>query len=242
MNEIIHGDSLEILKTLPDESVDCVVTSPPYNVGIDYGENFDDEKEWGVYFSLMRGILKEIFRTTRDGGRVCWNIPSFSSRQNLYFEFNKLFREVGFMQYAEIIWDKHQISSRTAWGSFASASQPNILPRHEYILVFYKGNKNYGKGEDDINKDNFIKWTDGMWSFAPETNSTHPAPYPIELPSRCIQMFSFVGDKILDPFAGSCTTLIAAKQLGRECICIEKEEQYVKIGKERLASMTIPLF
>lgn len=233
-NKILQGDCLQVMKQIPSGSVDCTVSSPPYNVGIDYGD-FNDEKQWKEYRNLMEDVLTELFRITRNGGRVCWNIPSFSSRQNLYFIFQEILRKVGFFQYAEIIWDKGQISSRTAWGSFASASEPNILPSHEYILVFYKGEKNHGVGENTISKENFIKWTDGMWSFTPETNSEHPAPFPIELPQRCIEMFSYKGETIFDPFIGSGTTALAAKKVGRKYIGVELSEKYVRIANERLA-------
>lgn len=233
MNKIINGDCLEVMKGFEPESIDLVVTSPPYNVGIEY-KNTDDEKAWELYIEQMQAVLYELFRVVRSGGRVCWNIPSFSSRQNLYEIFLSLFRKVGFLQYAEIIWNKKQISSRTAWGSFKSASQPNILPSHEYILVFYKENKNHGKGQDDITKEQFIKWTDGMWSFTPETNSKHPAPYPKELASRCIKMFSYVGETILDPFIGSGTTARVCKDNNRNYIGIDISPDYCKIAEDRL--------
>lgn len=239
--ELIQGDCLEKMKEIPDGSIDLVVSSPPYNVGIEYNSH-DDNKEWAEYEKWMADILVEMYRIVRDGGRVCWNIPSFSSRQNLYRIFSSLFDDAGFKQYAEIIWDKKQISSRTAWGSFQSASQPNILPSHEYILVFYKGNKNHGTGENDIAKDNFIKWTDGMWSFKPETNSSHPAPYPVELPQRCMQMFSYVGETILDPFMGSGTTGVACKNLNRNFIGIELDHAYFKIAQDRINSIPEKLF
>lgn len=230
---VIHGDCVEVIGTLPAGSVDLIVSSPPYNVGIEY-TNSDDEKSWQEYRKQMTDVSKAMFSILRDGGRLCWNIPSFSSRLNLYFLFQDLFFQAGFKQYAEVIWDKKQISSRTAWGSFCSASEPNLLPRHEYILVFYKGSKNHGKGESDINKDNFIKWTDAMWELQPETNSDHPAPFPIELPSRCIQMFSFVGETVLDPFVGSGTTLRAAANLKRKGIGIDISPEYCAKAEDRL--------
>ena len=232
--QIIQGDCLEVMRTFADKSFDLVLTSPPYNVGIDYGEDFDDNKEWEDYRAFLKQICEEMYRVLRIGGRVCWNVPSFSSRQNLYFDSLTAFYSAGFKQYAEIIWDKKQISSRTAWGSFQSASEPNILPSHEYLLVFYKGEKNLGEGENDIAKENFIRWTDGMWSFPPETNSNHPAPFPIELSNRCLQMFSYVEANILDPFCGSGTTLRSAKNLNRNALGIEISPEYCEIARSRL--------
>lgn len=231
-------DCLIAMKQMPDKCVDLTISSPPYNVGIEY-DSRNDNQEWDEYKKMMGNILLEMYRITRIGGRVCWNVPSFSSRQNLYEIFLSLFQQSGFKQYAEIIWNKKQISSRTAWGSFQSASQPNILPSHEYILVFYKEEKNHGDGKNDISKDNFIKWTDGMWSFNPETKSEHPAPYPIELPHRCIQMFSYIDENVFDPFLGSGTTAVAAKYLKRNFIGIEISPAYCAIARDRLRQETL---
>lgn len=232
-NKVYCGNCLHIMAQMSDNVVDLSITSPPYNVGIEYN-NTDDNKEWKQYIDTMSSVVKELYRITRSGGRVVWNIPSFSSIQNLYEIFLSIFRNSGFKQYAEIIWCKNQISSRTAWGSFASASEPNILPSHEYILVFYKDCKNHGKGEDSIDKNNFIRYTDGMWRISPETNSNHPAPFPIELPNRCIEMFSYVGELVFDPFCGSGTTLRSAKNLKRNYIGVDISEQYCNIANKRL--------
>lgn len=232
-NNIYDVSCIEGLKQMDDSSVDMFISSPPYNVGIEYGA-YGDTKPWEEYELFMENLLTEMFRVLRDGGRVAWNIPSFSSKQNLYEIFLKLFRKVGFMQYAEIIWDKKQISSRTAWGSWLSASQPNILPSHEYILVFYKNNKNYGKGKSDITKEEFISWTNGMWSFKPETKSKHPAPFPVELPYRLIKFFTYPDDLVIDPFMGSGTTALACIKTGRKCIGFEIDPAYIAMASERI--------
>lgn len=223
------------MPTLAEGSIDLIVSSPPYNVGIEYGAH-DDNQAWEDYDKFMLGVIQQMYRVLRDGGRVCWNIPSFSSRQNLYERFLGLFRKAGFQQYAEIIWNKKQISSRTAWGSFNSPSQPNILPSHEYILVFYKGNKNHGKGKSDLVKEEFIPWTNGMWEFKPETKSDHPAPFPIELPYRCVKMFSYPGAVVLDPFMGSGTTALACIKTNRNFLGFEKDPQWLALANSRIAA------
>lgn len=233
MNTIENISCLDGLRHLADNSIDLIVSSPPYNVGIMYS-GYEDNKSWEKYDEFMGDILKEAFRVVRDGGRVAWNIPSFSSRQNLYERFLRLFRVAGFLQYAEVIWNKNQISSRTAWGSWLSPSQPNILPSHEYILVFYKNQKNYGKGHADITKEEFIPWTNGMWEIRPETKSKHPAPFPVELPYRLIKFLTYPGDVVLDPFSGSGTTAIAAVRTGRRYIGFELDEGYTRMANERI--------
>jgi len=236
VNKIICGDVLDIIRDIPSNTIDLSVSSPPYNVGIKYDEH-DDEMDWKKYEDWMNLIMVELYRILRDGGRVCWNIPSFSSRQNLYQLSHKIFFNSGFNQYAEIIWDKKQISSRTAWGSFCSASEPNILPRHEYILVFYKNTKNFGKGQSDISKEDFIKWTDGMWEINPETKSDHPAPFPEELPQRLLQMFSYPENIVIDPFGGSGTVAYVAKKFNRKFIHIDISKKYCAEAKRRVQSI-----
>ncbi len=231
--QITLSDCIKGMEAMGDGSVDLVVTSPPYNVGIEYGAH-DDDKGWDEYEKTMRSVISNLFRVVRDGGRVCWNIPSFSSRQNLYETFLRLFREAGFKQYAEIIWNKDQISSRTAWGSFCSASEPNILPSHEYILVFYKGSKNHGAGESDLTKEEFIPWTNGMWNIRPETDSNHPAPFPLALPKRLIKMFTYPGRLVMDPFMGSGTSGVAAVELGRSFIGFELDPKWHEMAQARI--------
>lgn len=235
-NKIICGTVESVLKEIPSNSLDLCISSPPYNVGIEYDEH-DDNMEWKKYEEWMSVITDELFRTLRDGGRVCWNIPSFSSRQNLYQLFYKLFEKSGFKQYSEIIWDKKQISSRTAWGSFCSPSEPNILPRHEYVLIFYKNTKNFGKGKTDISKEEFIKWTDGMWEINPETKSGHPAPFPEELPERLMKMFSYPESIVVDPFGGSGTVAYVAKKFNRRFIHIDISKKYCSESKKRVKSI-----
>lgn len=223
---------------LEDNSLDLVVTSPPYNVGIKY-DSIDDSKQWADYRNWIKEVISTVFLKLKEGGRVVWNIASYSSLKNWYKLFVDLFEECGFKQYAEIIWDKKQISSRTAWGSFKSASQPNILPRHEYVLVFYKGVKNHGKGKNNITNQEFVKWTDGMWEIRPETNSSHPAPFPVELAIRAIKMFSHIGDIVLDPFMGSGTTAIACQRTDRKFIGFEISQEYVNVANRRIAQITL---
>ena len=131
INKIICGDCLEVMKGIPDGSIDMIITSPPYNVGIDY-EIYDDKILFEKYAEFHSLLASEMFRVIRTGGRIAWNIPSFSPTQNLYDIFLGVFKKAGFKQYCEIVWDKKQVCSRTAWGSFCSANSP-VIPRKRRI-------------------------------------------------------------------------------------------------------------
>ena len=118
------------------------------------------------------------------------------------------------------------------------ASAPYVIAPVELIVILYKDQwkKTSGSGESDMNKEEFMEWTNGLWTFPGESKKRigHPAPFPLELPRRCIKLFSYVGDTVLDPFMGSGTTLIAAHSNKRHGIGIEVDEDYCKLAKERI--------
>ncbi|RLG41385.1 MAG: site-specific DNA-methyltransferase, partial [Thermoproteota archaeon] len=115
---------------------------------------------------------------------------------------------------------------------------PYVIAPVEVIVVLYRNRwkKTSGSGISDITREEFIEWTNGMWTFSGESRKRigHPAPFPLELPKRCIKLFSFVGDIVLDPFLGSGTTLIACALLGRRGIGVEIDRNYCELAKNRL--------
>ena len=119
-----------------------------------------------------------------------------------------------------------------------SASAPYVIAPVELITIFYKNTwkKTSGSKQSDITRDEFMAWTNGLWTFNGESKKRvgHPAPFPLELPKRCIKMFSYVGDTVLDPFMGSGTTLIAAGQLGRKGIGVDVDKGYCKLAQARI--------
>jgi len=152
-------------------------------------------------------------------------------------------KEIGFRYHSTIIWNEGNISRRTAWGSWMSASAPYVIAPVELIVVLYREHwkRRSGTGQSDIARQEFIDWTNGLWTFNGESKKRtgHPAPFPVELPRRCIKLFSFVGDTVLDPFMGSGTTLAAAAGCGRKAIGIEIEERYCALALARLEN---PIF
>lgn len=237
INQIINADCLDILRELPDKCIDMVITSPPYNLNIAYN-SYSDNLPYKDYLEWCKQWIKECFRILKPSGRIAINIPletNLNGKKFIESDYSNILKE-DFIETAFILWDKQNVTSRTAWGSFCSPSNPNIIQPMECILVYSKeGRKKEGnKDFIDITKEAFIENTLGVWKIQPEKDRTHPAPFPIELPKRIMQMFTYVGDIVLDCFSGSGTTAVACHNLKRRFICIEKDEDYYKASVERL--------
>jgi DNA modification methylase len=239
-NKIIIGDSEEVLKQLPDNCIDLIFTSPPYNFGLDYS-NSEDGINWKSYFDKLFRIFDECIRVLKYGGRIIVNIqPLFSDYIPTHHIISNFFISRKLIWKAEIIWDKNNYNCKyTAWGSWKSPSNPYLKYTWEFLEVFCKGSiKHYGKKElADISADEFKKWTIARWDIPPEMRMKefgHPAMFPEELARRVIKLFSFKGDIVLDPFNGAGTTTVVAKRLGRTYIGIDISEEYCKMAMERI--------
>ena len=243
-NQIICGDSRNI--PLPDNCVHLVVTSPPYNASKEYDENLS----LGEYLSLLRDVFSECYRVLTPGGRMVVNVANLGRKPYipLTSHVNLIMHELGFLHRGEVIWDKSaSAGSSCAWGSFQSASNPCLRDIHEYLLMYSKGDYKLPRTKkeretgriDTIEKEDFIQQTKSIWAFSTESarRVNHPAPFPVELPKRCIEMFTFAGDVVLDPFLGSGTTAVAAKQAGRTFIGIDLSADYCEIAENRLAAI-----
>jgi len=237
LNTIIHASS-EKMAELPDASVHLMVTSPPYNVGKDYDENLTLEE----YLSFLRSVWKETRRALVPGGRACINIANLGRKPYipLHTFIARDMNELGFLMRGEIIWDKAaSASSSTAWGSWQSASNPILRDVHEYILVFSKGDFRREKLDgrtDTITREEFLEFTKSVWTFAAESARKigHPAPFPVELPYRLIQLYTYSGEVVLDPFMGSGQTALAAKKAGRSFVGYEVNAEYLELAERRI--------
>lgn len=226
--------------TLPDNSVDVIITSPPYNLNMPY-KDYRDNLPYLEYLNFTREWLTQAYRVATPDGRMCLNIPPLVSipvTHPFSFDVIEIARQVGWQVMTYIVWDKKQIHKRTAWGSFKSASAPFVHSPCELIIVMYKEQWKKAKHKErcnDITNQEFIDWTVGLWSIQPASAKKigHPAPYPKELVKRCVKLYSFVGETILDPFAGSGTTLIVAEEHGRHAIGFEIDAQYCDLIQER---------
>ena len=233
LNKCTCGDALEVLNTIPEKSIHLIITSPPYNLRVKY-ESHLDELPYSDYLKWMKSIWKECFRVLLDGGRLCINIGE-NKRKDIYPTFSAFIQQcidLTMLYRGTIIWNKNSAAKHTAWGSWNSCSNPHIVPRHEYILLFSK--KDYklkGKFQlSDMNSggEEFIKFTRSIWSLGTENKAKigHPAPFPLELPKRLIKFFSYKKNIVLDPFGGSGTTALACKELDRNFIYIDNSEKY----------------
>lgn len=240
LNTIFHASS-EKMADLPDASVHLMVTSPPYNVGKDYDEDLSMEE----YLAFLKRVWAETWRVLVPGGRACINVANLGRKPYLPLHAFILhdMLEIGFLMRGEIIWDKGaSASASTAWGSWQSASNPTLRDVHEYILVFSKGSFRRARPEsreDTITKEEFLEFTKSVWSFASESARKigHPAPYPVELPYRLIQLYTFAGEVVLDPFMGSGQTALAALKSRRHFVGYEINEDYLTLAEKRIGEM-----
>ena len=237
INKIFYSSS-EDMKELPNNSVHLMVTSPPYNVG----KLYDKEQTLGEYRAFLSRVWKEVYRVLMPGGRACINVANLGRKPYipLHAFIIEDMQKIGFLMRGEIIWDKGaSASSSIAWGSYLSAKNPVLRDEHEYILVFSKESFTRGVKPNmtsTITKQEFIEYTRSIWRFNAEsaTKIGHPAPFPVELPSRCIKLYTFEDEIVLDPFMGSGTTAVAALQLKRNFVGYEIDSEYIRIAEKRI--------
>ncbi|MGB4602980.1 MAG: site-specific DNA-methyltransferase [Bacteroidales bacterium] len=235
-NKFILGTA-ENMKELPDNSVHLMITSPPYNVSKEYDEDLSLKE----YLQLLENVFKETYRVLVNGGRACINVANLGRKPYIPLSdyISKMMIDIGFNMRGEIIWNKAASASpSTAWGSWQSASNPILRDIHEYILVFSKGDykREKGKKENTISKEQFIEWTKSIWTMNAESAKKigHPAPFPEELPYRLIQLYSFKGDIVLDPFMGSGTTAVAALKTDRKFVGYDISKEYIALAEKRV--------
>jgi site-specific DNA-methyltransferase (adenine-specific) len=236
LDQIICKTS-EKMDELPDNSVHLMVTSPPYNVGKEYDENLTLNE----YREFLKKVWAEVKRVLVPGGRACINVANLGRKP--YIPLHAFVIEdmlsLGFLMRGEIIWNKASSGSpSTAWGSWLSAKNPTLRDIHEYILIFSKGSfKRDDMGRDStISRDEFLELTKSVWTFPAESAKKvgHPAPFPIEMPYRLIQLYTFSEEVVLDPFVGSGQSAIATIKSNRHYVGYEISEQYAKLANNRI--------
>ena len=236
IKNLILNKSAEKMDELIDNCVSLTITSPPYNVGKLSDSDLSDDDYW----ILIEECFKEVYRVTESGGRLVINVANLGRKPYIPFSnmFTQIMLDLGFLMRGEIIWQKSKgANANFAWGSWLSASNPVIRDIHEYCLVFSKDGMSKGiKGKSTLEKEEFMDSTLSIWNINPARAKKigHPAPYPIELVERFINLYSYEKDLILDPFIGSGTTAIAANNLNRNYIGYEISEEYCKLANKRI--------
>lgn len=256
--EIFLVDAIQKMQELPEESIDLIVTSPPYNVGIGYNL-YNDNLPEDEYWDFTKKWIKETERIIKDGGRICINIPIIGNNPTMKKSNQYLFH---LPRYLDIIkkyfhlrecltWIKSYAEydenvfcgGNTAWGSFLSPSNPFCRSFSEFIIVAHKKYPALQhKGQTDLTKENFLKFTKNVWFFPSEIDRSHPAPFPKELPKRCIKLYSYINDTVLDPFMGSGTTGVVCKKLNRNFIGIEIDPLYYEMSRKRIINEMKEMF
>jgi len=240
LDAIVLGDS-RTMTALPDNSVHLMVTSPPYNAR----KTYDDDLTLDEYLDLLRAVFRETHRVLVPGGRACINVANLGRKPYIPLSsfINQIMLEEGYLMRGEIIWDKgSSAGASTAWGSWLSASNPTIRDVHEYILIFSKGRFRREKNgrSSTIARDDFLEVTKSIWRFSTDSARRigHPAPFPIELPRRLIELYTYENDIVLDPFLGSGSTAIAALHAGRHFVGYEISRDYVELAQKRIEQET----
>jgi len=240
----IFCKSSESMEELPDNSVHLMITSPPYNVGKEYDEDLTLDE----YLEFLRRVWKEVRRVLVPGGRACINVANVGRKP--YVPLHAFIAEdmlaLGFLMRGEVIWNKgSSAGTSTAWGSWCSPTNPTLRDVHEYVLVFSRGTFKREKMEREstISKQEFLEFTKSVWTFQSESARKigHPAPFPVELPYRLIQLYTYRGEVVLDPFMGSGQTAISAIKTSRRYVGYEIEEEYVELSEKRIKECSMEL-
>lgn len=235
----IYCQSAENLAPLPDNGVALAFTSPPYNVGKDYEADIDLE----AYLALIKQVGQEVYRVLRPGGRYVINIANLGRKPYipLHMFFYNIHMGLGFLPMGEIIWRKAKgASGNCAWGSWMSAKAPRLRDVHEYLLVFAK--QAFARpdvGVSDVTRETFMEGTLSVWDIPAESAKRvgHPAPFPVALAERVVQLYSYVDDVVLDPFAGSGSTCVAAALHQRHYVGVDISPEYCALIEKRIQAI-----
>lgn len=247
-NNIYNIDCEKGIPLLQDSSIDLVITSPPYNVNLNEIKQgydiYNDNIEHKDYIDWLKKLFESLYPKMKKGGRIVINIGDGKNGAiPTTSDIIQFMKDLNYIPFTHIIWNKKHTNSRTAWGSWLSPSCPSFPTPFEHILVFCKEtNKLCHKGNTDLTKREFTDYSLAMWEFPPEKNQknyNHSAMFPEELPYRCIKMLSYIGDTILDIFSGTGTTCKVAKDLNRNYIGFELSKDYYETSLSRLNKKTL---
>lgn len=251
--DTIYCADARSMSDLADDSVALVVTSPPYFAGKAYEEDLSAEGVPSTYFEylqLLRDVFSECKRVLEPGGRIAVNVANLGRRpyRSLSGDVTGILEDLGLLMRGEVIWCKGRAAGGScAWGSFQRPANPVLRDVTERVVIAAKGRfdraltarQRHQQGLPStatISKEEFMEATTDLWEIAPEsaTRVGHPAPFPVELPRRLIDLYTYAGDVVLDPFMGSGSTAVAALQTGRHYVGFDTDASYVAMATERV--------
>ena len=263
--KILNGDCIEVMKTIPEGSIDLLVTSPPYGVNIAYDVH-DDDMTPEQYLKFTKEWMTEAYRVLKDDGRIALNIPYEINRQEkggrvfLVSEVWQTMKQIGykFFGIVDLEEESPHRSRTTAWGSWMSPSSPYIYNPKECVILAYKkqhikkikGQPQWTHELVDVEDENgvikqkkvytedqkreFIDLVFGQWHYFADTKSMTKATFSMDIPTKDIKILTYMNDVVLDPFAGSGTSLVAAEVLDRRWIGIELSPNYTEVARKRV--------
>jgi DNA modification methylase len=253
--DVIHVGDARNMSAIADASVALVVTSPPYFAGKEYETALGEGHVPGDYLdylAMLRDVLAECVRTLEPGGRIAVNVANLGRRpyRSLAADVTTILQDdLRLLLRGEVIWQKQRgASGSCAWGSYQSPANPVLRDTTERVIIASKGRfDRVGRGSAPVGQpgratipgDEFMEATLDVWEIPAEsaTRVGHPAPFPVALVERCLQLFTYDGDVVLDPFMGSGTTAVAAVNTGRRYLGYDTDPDYVRAARERVASM-----
>ena len=255
-DELWKGDARDMDKhgNIADNSVALVVTSPPYFVGKEYEEALGKERvpaSYTEYLEMLHDVFAECVRKLEPGGRIAVNVANLGRKpyRSLSADVIHILQDrLKLLLRGEVIWQKAKgANGNCAWGSYRKPSNPVLRDLTERVIIASKGRfcrtlsqkerrERELPSETSITAEEFMEATTDIWSFQPEsaTRVGHPAPFPVELPRRLIELYTYEEDLILDPFAGAGTTAVAAINSKRHFVGFDTNAEYIAIAKKRI--------
>ena len=252
--DVIYLHDARDMTKVADNSVALVVTSPPYFAGKAYEENLGQNGIPATYFEyleMLRDVFTECKRVLEPGGRIAVNVANLGRRpyRSLSADVTGILQDLGLLLRGEVVWWKGRAAGGScAWGSFQQPRNPVLRDVTERIVIAGKGRFDRAltpkqratldlPSTASISRDEFLEATTDLWEIAPEraTKVGHPAPFPVTLPQRLIELYTYEGDLVLDPFMGSGSTAVAAVRTGRHYIGFDTDDTYIEAAEARIA-------